>query len=165
MPIVEPEVLLDGDHSIERSAAATVAALRATFAELAGQRVVLEHMLLKPSMVLVGRDFADQPSIEEAAVATVRCLRETVPAAVPGIVFLSGGQSPELATARLNAMNQAGPHAWVLSFSYARAIQDPVLEAWRGLSANVPAAQEAFARRVRLNGLARMGQYQTEATS
>ena len=165
VPIVEPEVLMDGDHPIEQSAEATLAALRATITELAAQHVVLEHLLLKPNMVVAGRDSAVQPSVEETAAATLRCLRAAVPPAVPGIVFLSGGQSPELATARLNAMNTAGPQAWVLSFSYSRAIQDPVLEAWRGRAANVPAAQDAFARRARLNGLARMGQYQPEATS
>lgn len=156
---------MDGDHPIEQSRAATPAALRAAFAELAAQRVVLEHLLLKPNMVLAGRDSAVQPSVEESATATLRCLRVAVPPAVPGIVFLSGGQPPELATARLNAMNAAGPQAWVLSFSYSRAIQNAVLEAWRGLAANVPAAQDAFARRARLNGLARMGQYQPEVTS
>lgn len=165
VPIVEPEVLMDGDHPIEQSAAATLAALRATVTELAAQHVVLEHLLLKPNMVVAGRDSAVQPSVEETAAATLRCLRAAVPPAVPGIVFLSGGQSPELATARLSAMNAAGPQAWALSFSYSRALQDPVLEAWRGRAANAPAAQDAFARRARLNGLARMGQYQREATT
>lgn len=164
VPIVEPEVLMDGDHSIEQSGAATLAALRATFAELAAQRVVLEHLLLKPNMVLAGRDSAVEPSVEDTAAATLRCLRASVPPAVPGIVFLSGGQSPELATERLNAMNAAGPQPWVLTFSYSRAIQDPVLAAWRGEPVNVSAAQNAFADRARLNGLARMGEYQPEAT-
>ncbi len=165
VPIVEPEVLMDGNHPIEASAAATLAALRATFAELAAQRVVLEHLLLKPNMVLAGRDSAVQPSVQDSAIATLRCLRAVVPPAVPGIVFLSGGQDPELATARLYAMNAAGPQPWVLTFSFSRAIQDPVVGAWRGEPANVPAAQAAFARRARLNGLARMGRYKSEATS
>jgi fructose-bisphosphate aldolase class I len=165
VPIVEPEVLMDGDHSIERSGAATLAALRATFAELAAQRVVLEHLLLKPNMVLAGRDSAVQPSIQESATATLRCLRAVVPPAVPGIVFLSGGQSPELATTRLSAMNAAGPQSWVLTFSYSRAIQDPVLAAWHGDPANVPAAQAAFAACARRNGLAAQGRYQPEATA
>ncbi len=163
VPIVEPEVLMDGDHTMEASAAATLAALRATFAELAAQRVDLEHLLLKPNMVLAGRDSPTQPSIEESAAATLACLRQTVPPAVPGVAFLSGGQSPELATARLNAMNAAGSQPWVLTFSYSRAIQDPVLAAWRGEASNAPAAQDAFAVRVRLNSLARMGRYQAEA--
>ncbi len=163
VPVVEPEVLMDGDHTIEQSGAATLTALRATFAELAAQRVDPEHLLLKPNMVLAGRDSPTQPSIEESATATLRCLRAVVPPAVPGIVFLSGGQSPELATARLSAMNTARPQPWVLTFSYSRAIQDPVLAAWRGEPDNVPAAQEAFANRARLNSLARMGRYQAEA--
>ncbi|MGI8829452.1 MAG: class I fructose-bisphosphate aldolase [Candidatus Limnocylindria bacterium] len=165
VPIVEPEVLMDGDHPIEASAAATLAALRATFAELAAQRVVLEQLLLKPNMVLAGRDSAVQPSVQGAATATLRCLRAAVPPAVPGIVFLSGGQDPELATARLNAMNAVGPQPWVLTFSYSRAIQDPVLAAWRGDRANVQAAHDAFGRRARLNGLAAKGRYQPEATA
>ncbi len=165
VPIVEPEVLMDGDHQIEASGVATLAALRATFAELAAQRVVLEHLLLKPNMVLAGRESEVQPSVQDSATATLRCLRAVVPPAVPGIVFLSGGQDPELATARLNAMNGADPQPWVLTFSYSRAIQDPVLAAWRGDPANAPAAQAAFADRARRNGLARMGREQPEATS
>jgi fructose-bisphosphate aldolase class I len=155
---------MDGDHPNEASAAATLAALRATFAELVAQRVVLEHLLLKPNMVLAGRDGAVQPSVQESATATLRCLRAVVPPAVPGVVFLSGGQDPELATARLNAMNAAGPQPWVLTFSYSRAIQDPVLAAWRGDPANVAAAQAVFADRARRNGLARMGRYELEET-
>lgn len=116
-------------------------------------------------MVLADRDSAVQPSVEDTAAATLRCLCAAVPPAVPGIVFLSGGQSPELATERLNAMNAALPQPGVLTFSYSRAIQDPVLAAWRGEPANVPLAHDAFARRARLNGLARMGEYQPEATS
>ena len=163
VPVVEPEVLMDGDHTMEASAAATIAALHATFDELAAQRVDLEHLLLKPNMVLAGRDSPTQPSIEESATATLACLRQTVPPAVPGVVFLSGGQSPELVTARLNAMNAAGPQPWVLTFSYSRAIQDPVLAEWRGEASKAPAAQDAFAVRARLNSLAQMGRYQAEA--
>lgn len=157
VPIVEPEVLMDGDHPLERTYDVTLGAQRALFAELAGQRVVLEHILLKPNMVLVGRASVEKASVADAASATLRCLRNAVPPAVPGIVFLSGGQSPEDATAHLNAMNIVGPHAWVLGFSFARALQDPALAAWHGDPANVRAAQDAFALRARLNGLAQLG--------
>ena len=159
VPIVEPEVLMDGDHPLERAYEVTVATQRALFAELAGQRVVLEHMLLKPNMVLAGTDSVEKPSVADAALATLRCLRNAVPPAVPGIVFLSGGQSPEDATAHLNAMIGAGPNPWVLSFSFARALQDPALATWHGDPWNVTAAQAAFGRRARLNGLAQLGRY------
>jgi fructose-bisphosphate aldolase class I len=159
VPIVEPEVLMDGDHPLERAYDVSVATQRALFSELARQRVVLEYILLKPNMVLPGRDSVERPSVTDVASATLRCLRNGVPPAVPGIVFLSGGQSPEDATAHLNAMNALGPHPWVLSFSFARALQDPVLAAWRGDASNVGAAQAAFGLRARLNGLAQLGRY------
>jgi len=157
VPIVEPEVLAEGDHSTEQDYEATLRTQRVVFAELAAQRVSLEHMLLKPNMVLAGRQHPRHASVDEVATATVSCLRTTVPPAVPGIVFLSGGQTPAEATAHLAAMNVAGPHPWVLSFSYSRAILDPVLETWRGDETKVAEAQEVFAERVRLNGLARQG--------
>jgi len=159
VPIVEPEVVMDGDHSIGLAFDVTLATLRALFAELVVQRVDLEHVLLKPNMVLAGRESAEKQSVTEAAEATVRCLRAAVPPIVPAIVFLSGGQSPDNATAHLNAMNALGPHPWMLTFSFARALQDPALATWRGDPSNVQAAQEAFGRRARLNGLAQQGRY------
>jgi len=159
VPIVEPEVLMDGDHPLQRTYEVTLAAQRAVFGALEGQRVNLEHVLLKPNMILAGRESVETPSVEEAARATVRCLRNAVPPAVPGIVFLSGGQSPEVATARLNAMVGLGPHPWALSFSFARALQDPALAAWQGKATKVGAAQDAFAWRVRMNSLAQLGRY------
>ncbi len=158
-PIVEPEVLMDGDHTIERSFEVTSRTLHAVFTELRDQRVELEGMLLKPNMVLSGYECPTQAGIQEVAEQTLRCLRRHVPAAVPGIVFLSGGQSDEDATAHLNAMNAKGPHPWELSFSYGRALQAPALKAWRGEAANVPAAQQAYLHRARMNGLARSGSY------
>lgn len=162
VPIVEPEVLMEGDHTIERCYEATRAALQAVFEELYEQRVELEAMLLKPNMVLSGRDCPVQASVDEVAGRTVRCLRETVPAAVPGIVFLSGGQTDELATAHLNAINSLGPHPWEVSFSYGRALQAPALRAWAGRPENVEAAQRALLHRARLNALARSGAYEPE---
>jgi fructose-bisphosphate aldolase, class I len=162
VPIVEPEVLMDGNHSIERCYDATSWMLKETFQELFYQRVALEGMLLKPNMVLSGKESSEQAGVEEVAQTTVRCLRETVPAAVPGIVFLSGGQSAELATAHLNAMNALGEHPWQLSFSFARALQGPALEAWRGDEGNLQAAQEIFAHRARMNSAARSGSYSEE---
>ncbi len=161
VPIVEPEVLMDGDHTIDRADAVTTDVLRAVFAELAAQRVVLEGMLLKPNMVLPGYGAAPSAaaSVEEVAAATVGCFRRTVPAAVPGIVFLSGGQSDELATAHLDAMNRMGPHPWRLSFSYGRALQAPALNAWKGDIANVDAGRAAYLRRARLNSAATRGEY------
>jgi fructose-bisphosphate aldolase class I len=163
VPIVEPEVLAEGEHTPEQAYAASLRTQRAVFAELAAQRVSLEHMLLKPNMVLAGLQHPRHASVEDVAAATLRCLRTTVPPAVPGIVFLSGGQTPAEATAHLAAMNAAGPHPWVLSFSYSRAIQDPVLETWRGNEANVGPAQAVFADRVRRNGLAQLGRFDGEA--
>jgi fructose-bisphosphate aldolase class I len=162
VPIVEPEVLMDGDHTIERCYEVTVRTLHAVYHELHLQRVRLNGTLLKPNMVLSGKDASEQASVDEVAEQTVRALRETVPPAVPGIVFLSGGQSDELATAHLNAMNAIGEHPWQLSFSYGRALQAPALKAWRGDAANMPAGQEAFAHRAKMNGLARSGEYSEE---
>jgi fructose-bisphosphate aldolase class I len=161
-PIVEPEVLMDGDHAIERCYEVTRATLEALYHELYVQGVVLAGTLLKPNMVLSGKDAAEQASVEEVAEMTLRCLRETVPAAVPGIVFLSGGQTDEAATAHLNAMNALGEHPWQLSFSYGRALQAPALKAWGGEAENVEAGQRAFLHRARLNGAARTGSYSPE---
>jgi fructose-bisphosphate aldolase class I len=160
VPIVEPEVLMDGDHSLEQSFEVTEATLDRVFTALRAQRVVLEQMLLKPNMVLPGASSLRPATVQEVADATVGCLRRTVPAAVPGIVFLSGGQAPQTATAHLNAMNMMPTHQpWPLSFSFARALQAPALEAWRGESTNLSAAQRAFYHRVRCNGAAREGRY------
>ncbi|NLS77073.1 MAG: fructose-bisphosphate aldolase class I [Chloroflexi bacterium] len=162
VPVVEPEVLMDGDHTIERCEAATLEALRALFAALAEHRVLLEGLLLKPNMVLAGKGCPAQADVKTVAEATLRTLRRAVPGAVPGIVFLSGGQEAELATAHLDAMNRAGAQPWQVSFSFARALQEPALNAWRGVEANVPAAQALFLKRARLNGAARKGEYTVE---
>ena len=162
VPIVEPEVLMDGDHTIERSFDVTSRTLHAVFTELRDQRVHFEQMLLKPNMVLSGYDGSEQATPEEVADWTLRCFYRHVPAAVPGIVFLSGGQSDEDATANLNAMNAGGPHPWQLSFSYGRALQAPALKAWGGDAANVEEAQKAYYRRAKFNGAARSGQYAPE---
>ena len=160
VPIVEPEVLMDGDHSIERCAKVTETTLRTVFDALHLHRVSLEGMLLKPNMVLPGRDHDPQSSVEEVAEASVRTLRRAVPAAVPGIVFLSGGQADEEATAHLNAMNaMAASLPWQLSFSYGRALQAPPLKAWSGKAENADAAKDALYRRAQLNGAARFGRY------
>jgi len=159
VPIVEPEILMDGDHGIERCETVTARVLQAVFAELDAHRVRFEGMLLKPNMVIAGKKSARQASVQEVAEATLRCLRRYVPAAVPGIVFLSGGQSAEDATDHLNAMNAMGPQPWPLSFSYGRALQAPVLAAWQGQESQVMAAQRALLKRCRLNGLARDGKY------
>jgi fructose-bisphosphate aldolase, class I len=161
-PIVEPEVLMDGDHTIQRCYQVTAATLAEVFGALRRHRVRLEGMLLKPNMVVSGGESAEQAGIDEVADATLACLREVVPAAVPGIVFLSGGQRDEAATAHLNAINQRGPQPWQLSFSYGRALQAPVLEAWKGEAGNGPAAQQAFLHRATLNGAARSGDYRPE---
>jgi fructose-bisphosphate aldolase class I len=162
VPIVEPEVLMDGDHPIERCEQASRDTLAAVFAALRRHRVRFDGMLLKPNMVLSGSDCPTQAGVEEVAAATLAVLRDTVPASVPGIVFLSGGQSDEAATAHLNAMNRLGGAPWQLSFSYGRALQAPALKAWKGEAANAPAAQRAFLHRARLNGAARSGSW-TEA--
>ena len=162
VPIVEPEVLMDGDHTIDVSFEATSRTLHAVFTELRDQRVHFEEMLLKPNMVLSGYESPEQASVQEVAEQTLRCFRRHVPAAVPGIVFLSGGQSDEDATAHLNAMNAMGPHPWELSFSYGRALQAAPLKAWAGKPENVPTAQQAYLHRARMNGLARSGSYSPE---
>jgi fructose-bisphosphate aldolase class I len=159
VPIVEPEVLMDGNNTIARCEAVTTAVLEAVFDALYRHRVMLEGMLLKPNMVIAGLKCPVQSPVDEVARATVRTLLRTVPAAVPGIVFLSGGQSPELATAHLNAMNRLGPAPWELSFSYGRALQQPALQAWAGDARQVPAAQALYLKRARLNSAARSGDY------
>jgi fructose-bisphosphate aldolase class I len=159
VPIIEPEVLMDGDHSIETSFEVTSRTLHAVFTELRDQKVWFEQMLLKPNMVLSGYDASDRAGVQEVADQTIRCFRRHVPAAVPGVVFLSGGQTDEDATAHLNAMNAMGPHPWELSFSYGRALQAPALKAWSGEAENVPAGQAAYLHRAKMNGLARSGSY------
>lgn len=163
VPIVEPEVLIDGDHSIEQCYEASVATLRKTFEEIEGQDVALEGVILKASMVIAGKKAAKQSSIEEVASETIRALKETVPANLAGVVFLSGGQGDEQATEHLNAMNKAGKLPWPLSFSYARAIQNPVLKIWaESPNANVGKAQEALIFRSKMNSLATQGKYSGE---
>jgi fructose-bisphosphate aldolase class I len=163
VPIVEPEVLMDGDHTMERCAEVIEAVLHAVFHALHRHRVVLEYTVLKPSMVLPGKKHPPKAGPEEVAAATVKVLRRTVPAAVPSVNFLSGGQGPEEATANLNAVNALFPDApWELSFSYGRALQEPALHAWSGKQQNVAAAQQAFSKRARLNGWARRGKYTAE---
>ncbi|HQT25140.1 MAG TPA: fructose-bisphosphate aldolase class I [Burkholderiales bacterium] len=163
VPIVEPEVLMDGDHSIERCFEVTEKVLHAVFHALERHGVVLECIVLKPSMVLPGKTFMPRASAEEVAEATVRVLRRTVPASVPSINFLSGGQGPEEATSNLNAMNAKFPaQPWEISFSYGRALQKTALEAWEGKAENRDAMQKAFLKRARLNGLARRGEYGPE---
>ncbi len=162
VPIVEPEVLMDGDHDIERCREVTEATLHAVFHQLFEQRIALEGMLLKPNMVVSGKDCPTRAGVEAVAEVTVKTLRRCVPAAVPGIVFLSGGQSEEEATAHLNALNTLGSQPWELSFSYGRALQQSALQAWSGDAANVPAAQAAYLHRARMNGAARSGSYKPE---
>jgi fructose-bisphosphate aldolase, class I len=159
VPIVEPEVLLDGNHSIERCQEVTEQALKITFTALYLQRIHLEGMILKPSMVVSGKDNPRQAGVDEVAERTIQCLKRTVPAAVPGIAFLSGGQSAVSATEHLNAMNKLGPHPWQVTFSYARALQDPAIKAWKGEAANVAAAQKIFYHRAKMNSAARSGSY------
>ena len=165
VPIVEPEVLLDGNHTVERCQEVTEQTLKVTFTELFLQRIHLEGMILKPSMVVSGKDNVRQAGVEEVAERTLQCLKRTVPAAVPGIAFLSGGQSAVSATEHLNAMNKTGPHPWQVSFSYARALQDPALKAWKGEAANVPAAQRIFYHRAKMNSAARTGSYTAQMES
>ncbi len=160
VPIVEPEVLMDGDHTIDDCQVVSEEALRTVFAELAVQEVELEGMLLKPNMVLSGTDCPEQAGVEEVAKRTVETLKRTVPAAVPGIVFLSGGQSDEVATLHLNAMNKLGERLpWQLSFSYGRALQAAPLKAWGGSPENLASAQAAFLERAKANGEATLGAY------
>jgi fructose-bisphosphate aldolase class I len=159
VPIVEPEVLMEGTHTIERCEEVTETTLKRVYFELHAHRVVLEGTLLKPSMVLSGTNCPVQAGVEEVAEATVRCFRRAVPASVPGVVFLSGGQSAKLATEHLNAMNAIGNCPWELSFSYGRALQGPTLEAWGGNPANNSKAQKIFYHRAKCNGAARYGKY------
>ena len=159
VPIVEPEVIIDGAHTIERCEAVTNAALEVVFAELAGHRVALEGIILKPNMVISGTEASNRAGPQEVAEATLRSLKAHVPAAVPGIAFLSGGQSAEEATEHLGIMNQLGDLPWELSFSYGRALQAPALDAWRGQESNFEAGQQALAKRARLNSLAHLGKY------
>jgi fructose-bisphosphate aldolase class I len=163
VPVVEPEVLMEGDHTLERCRELTEEVLRTVFRHLSMQRVMLEGMILKPNMVLPGLTCPIQETVDEVADATVKCLLRAVPAAVPGIAFLSGGQSPELASARLNAMNVRfkGALPWAVAFSFARAIQQPALEIWKGQEANVVAAQQALYHRARCNRAARRGEYES----
>jgi fructose-bisphosphate aldolase, class I len=162
VPIVEPEVLMDGNHMIERHFEVTEAALKHVFHALYEHHVRLEAMLLKPNMVLSGKDCAQQVSVEQAAEMTLRCMLRGVPAAVPGIVFLSGGQSDVQATQHLNALNKLGKPPWELSFSFGRALQAPALKVWKGSSANAQAAQAALHDRARCNSAARFGKYTGE---
>jgi fructose-bisphosphate aldolase class I len=161
VPVVEPEVLIDGEHTLERCREVTEEVSRAVFHQLYAQRVTLESLILKPNMVLPGLTCPQQAAVDEVADTTVRCLLRTVPTAVPGIAFLSGGQSGELASARLNAMNARfkSQLAWALTFSFSRAIQQPALEIWRGEEAHVLAAQQALYHRAACNRAARRGEY------
>lgn len=160
VPIVEPEVLMDGAHPIERCEEVTDRVLEAVFARLFAARIYLEGMILKPNMVISGKKAANRASPEQVAEATVRCLKRHVPSAVPGIAFLSGGQSPQEATLHLSLMNQIGGVPWNLTFSYGRALQDTALKGWGGAASNFGAGQKEFAKRAKLNGLATQGRYQ-----
>jgi fructose-bisphosphate aldolase, class I len=159
VPIVEPEVLMTGEHSIDMCEAVTYGTLLAVFSALQRHLVVLEEMLLKPNMVIAGDENPNQATVEEVAEATLRVLHRTVPAAVPGIVFLSGGQTPEQATQHLNEMNRMGAHPWKLSFSYGRALQEPAMESWNGENRNAAVAQDIFYTRCQLNHAAAQGEY------
>ena len=162
VPIVEPETLMDGSHAIQSHFDATLRTLQATFEELFDHRIALEGTLLKTNMVLSGKEAAEQADDETVADMTLTCLRATVPPAVPGIVFLSGGQGDVEATERLDVMNKRGPHPWALSFSYGRALQAPALKAWAGKEENAEAGQRALALRAKLNGAARDGAYSSD---
>jgi fructose-bisphosphate aldolase class I len=162
VPIVEPEVLIDGDHTIEQCRQATAETWYHLYNQMHRQDVLLEGSLLKASMVLSGKACSEQASVEEVAEETVSLARELVPAAVPGIVFLSGGQSPVRATQHLDAMNRLGEQPWKLGFSYARALQEPVMQTWRGDDANVEAAQKALFQRAKLNSEAMLGRYSSD---
>jgi fructose-bisphosphate aldolase class I len=159
VPIVEPEILMDGDHTIDRAEQVTSEVLATVFGELREQRVLLEGMLLKPNMVLAGYECPDQPDDDEVAERTLRTLRRHVPGAVPGIVFLSGGQSDEDATNRLNVMNQRGPQPWEISFSYGRGLQAAALTTWAGDDSRIADAQAQYRHRARCTGAARRGEY------
>ena len=160
VPIVEPEVLMDGGHSLERCEAVTAAVLQEVFDRLHAHRVVLEGIVLKPNMVISGQKAAQRAAAAEVASATVRCLRRHVPAAVPGIAFLSGGQGEAEASLHLDLINRSGPLPWQVSFSYGRALQQTALATWAGVAGNVAAAQREFVKRARLNGLATVGRYE-----
>jgi fructose-bisphosphate aldolase class I len=162
VPIVEPEVLMDGDHDIDRCYEVSMRVLNKTFQELRVQRVALEGMILKPNMAISGKKCAKQSSVEEVAEKTIRLLKSCVPAAVPGIAFLSGGQSDEDATAHLNAMNRIGGLPWRLTFSYGRALQAAPQKAWSGKAENAAAGQRAFTHRARMNSLASKGEWQAD---
>ena len=162
VPIVEPECLIDGDHTIDRCHEVTDVTLHAVFDELHRQRVDFEQMVLKPNMVISGKDCPEQAGVDEVAERTLEVLRRNVPAAVPGVAFLSGGQSPERATAHLNAMNVIGHAPWEITFSYARALQDAAIKTWKGEAANKEAAQQAFSHRAELVRLARQGDYKPD---
>ena len=159
VPIVEPEVLIDGDHTLARCEEVSEPVFHAVFEALTRHHVQLEHIVLKPSMVISGKNCTQKASVKEVAEATIRVLKRSVPSAVPTINFLSGGQSSEQATANLNAMNQLGHLPWNLSFSYARALQDYCMKTWKGDAKNVPAAQKEFYKRAKLNSLAATGSY------
>ncbi|HKZ73264.1 MAG TPA: class I fructose-bisphosphate aldolase [Steroidobacteraceae bacterium] len=165
VPIVEPEVLMDGAHTIERCAEVTEQVLQSTFDQLFEHRIYLEGMVLKPNMIISGKKAPQRAGPEEVAEWTVRMLKRHVPAAVPGIAFLSGGQTPEEATLHLSLMNTLGPLPWHLTFSYGRALQDTALKAWGGSAANFAAGQKELARRAKLNGLATAGRYSREMES
>jgi len=162
VPMIEPEVLLEGNHTVERCEEVTEATLRATYAAMAAHHVSLEHLILKTSMVVSGKECSRHAPVDEVAERTIRVLKRTVPAAQPGIVFLSGGQSDEAATAHLNAMAAMKGVPWPLTFSYSRALQNPALKAWRGQAANATAAQKAFRHRAHMNGLAAQGKWKPE---
>jgi fructose-bisphosphate aldolase, class I len=162
VPIVEPEVLLDGDHTIERCYDVTEATLNDMFAALHANNVTLEHVILKASMVVPGKACTKQATVEQVSEMTVRCLKRTVPAALPGVVFLSGGQSDEAATAHLNAMASMPGLPWPLSYSFSRALQNPALKAWGGKAGNVTAAQKAYYHRAHMNSLASQGKYRLD---
>jgi fructose-bisphosphate aldolase class I len=162
VPIVEPEVLMDGDHDIDRCYQVTEWTLKTVFEQLYYARVALEGMVLKPNMTIPGKKSPKRASVEEVAEKTLRVLKACVPAAVPGIAFLSGGQSDEEATAHLDAMNKMGPTPWRVSFSYGRALQAAPQKTWSGKSENVAAAQRAFSHRAMMNGLATLGQWKAD---
>lgn len=162
VPIVEPEVLMDGNHTLQRCEDVTVDILDRVFTELRRHRVALSGMVLKPNMVVPGQESGAKASVQQVAEATIRALKATVPSTVPGIAFLSGGQSPEESTEHLGAMNAIGGLPWALTFSYGRALQAPSLKAWGGRPENLKAGQEAFHKRARLNGLAAKGAYRRE---
>ena len=162
VPMIEPEVLLEGSHTAERSEAVHEETLRATYAAMAAYRVSIEHLILKTSMVVSGKACPRQANVDEVAERTVRVLKRTVPAAQPGVVFLSGGQSDEAATAHLNAMASTKGLPWPLTFSYSRALQNPALKTWKGQAANIAAAQKAFYHRAHMNGLACQGKWKPE---